>query len=89
MKQNKQSKLDKRRLYSKLKEFWILHPCVLTILTLGVFAALAIALLCIVSIIQQWDLHAAFTSPVAVFVYVIVGLIAFVYIFQRMIFKRW
>lgn len=82
-------KKKKTSLSSKLKAFWILHPNVLIILICAIFIALAITILCIVGVCNHWNMRALFTSPKAILIYVVVGFVAIIYVFQRMIFKRW
>lgn len=90
MKPTKRPNPDKKTsLSSKLKEFWILHPNVLVIIVCAIFLVLAIFTLCIVGAYRGWDMHTLLVSPNAVLVYVLAGLVAIVYIFQRIIFKRW
>lgn len=88
MEQNSPNK-RKNSLSSKLREFWILHPSILIIAVLSAFLAIAITILCIVGTYQHWNLRAFFTSSSAILIYVIVGFVAIVYVFQRIIFKRW
>lgn len=76
-------------LSSKIREFWILHPNVLIIIVCAVFFVLAVAILCVVGICQNWDFHGILMSPTAILVYVLVGFAVVVYICQRFIFKRW
>lgn len=87
MEQNNKNK--KTSLSSKLREFWILHPTILIIAVCAIFLTIAILILCIVGLYRGWDVHTFFTSPNAILVYVLVGFIAIIYIFQRIIFKRW
>lgn len=91
MEQNNSNKSPKKKtsLSSKLREFWILHPTILITLVCGIFLAIAVAILCVVGVYQHWDVYTALTSPNAILVYVLAGFIAVVYIFQRIIFKRW
>lgn len=89
MGQNNKNKNKKTSLYSKLREFWILHPTILIIAVCAVFLAIAILILCIVGAYKHWNLLVIFTSPNAILIYVLAGFIAIVYIFQRIIFKRW
>ena len=86
---NQNKKRKKTSLSSKLREFWILHPTILIIAVCAVFLVIAITILCVVGIYQHWDVHTFFTSPTAILVYVLAGFIAIIYIFQRLIFKRW
>lgn len=79
----------KTSLSSKLREFWILHPSILIITVCAMFLAIAIIILCIVGAYKHWDVRTFFTSPNAVLVYVLAGFTAIIYIFQRIIFKRW
>lgn len=79
----------KKSLSSKLKEFWILHPNIIVIAVCAVFLAIAIVILCVVGACREWDLHTLLTSPNALLVYALAVFIVFVYIFQRLIFKRW
>lgn len=88
MRQRKQ-KQDRTSLSSKLREFWILHPNIIVILICTIALVIAIVTLCIVGMCRGWSLHTFFTSPNAVLVYVLAGLVLIVYIFQRIIFKRW
>lgn len=85
---HKQQK-EKKSLSSKLREFWILHPSILIVLVCTVFLAIALVILCVVGVYQHWDLYTTLTSPNAILIYVLIGFIAVIYIFQRIIFKRW
>lgn len=88
MEQNKK-KRKKTSLSSKLREFWILHPNILIITVCAIFLAIAILILCIVGTCNHWGLRKLLTSPNAILIYVLAGFIAIIYIFQRIIFKRW
>jgi hypothetical protein len=79
----------KTSLSSKLREFWILHPSALVAIVCAVFLAIAIVILCIVGTHQHWNLRVFFTSPSAILIYVVAGFIVIIYVFQKLIFKRW
>jgi hypothetical protein len=89
MKMQEHKNPNKKSLSSKFREFWILHPNVLVIIVCTIFLVLAIAILCVVGAYRGWDVHTLLVSPNAILVYVLAGLVAIVYIFQRIIFKRW
>lgn len=80
---------QKTSLSSKLKEFWILHPNILILAVCAVFLTVAIVILCIVGTYKHWNLYAIFTSSEAILIYVIASFLAILYVFQRIIFKRW
>ena len=84
-----QKKPKRTSLSSKLREFWILHPNIIILAICAVFLTIAIAILCIVGTVQHWNLKSLLTSPNAILIYVLAGFIAVVYIFQRIVFKRW
>ena len=87
MKQNQRE--TKTSLSSKLKEFWILHPNILILAVCAIFLTVAIIILCVVGTYKHWNLYAIFTSSEAILIYVIAGFLAILYVFQRIIFKRW
>lgn len=89
MARDRQKIPKKTSLSSKLREFWILHPNILIMLVCAVFLTIAITVLCIVGTCNHWNLRTLLTSPNAVLVYVLAGFTAIIYIFQRIIFKRW
>lgn len=89
MAQNKQKTPKRTSLSSKLREFWILHPNILIITVCAIFLAVAIVILCIVGTCKHWNMRMLLTSPNAILVYVLAGFMAIIYIFQRIIFKRW
>ena len=86
---NQEQKKQRTSLSSKLREFWILHPNILILAVCVVFGAIAVGILCAVSLHNHWNLKAIFASPTAILIYVLVGFATVVYVFQRFIFKRW
>lgn len=89
MKPNRQTNPKKPPLSSKLRDFWILHPDVLIVIVCAVFIVIAIAILYIVGTYRHWEISVMLTSPRAILVYVIAGFIAVLFVFQRIIFRRW
>ena len=78
-----------RRLFSKLREVWILHPSIIVGIICGVFFVLALVLFLIVCKYRGWDLAVVLTSPKAILLYVIGAVAVVIVLFRNVLFKRW
>ena len=80
---------ENRRLYSKLREFWILHPGLLVGIACAFFFAIALALFFIVCDLKEWDVGVVLTSPKAILIYAIGLVVGVILLCRNVIFKRW